>query len=830
MPAPLTYSWIALAGSAPVILLLTSWTLAVFHCRKRQWSTIDIFLVSILSQNFVQQFLTFTYALLSLIKLSPVSTGDAACAGLLWFFITIPIFKGATVASLAVDRCLHFSKFGYRLSVQKNHIRYHIGVLAVLSCVVGFTALLTFNNPELLRDESWSSLGSATYSFDKCTFIPFKFDSKFVIFYIIIHVIIVLTGLIAVWKASSCSTAQNGGRKGSNNIRNKSHNHNIPPHLAQKGRLKRKHRCPPLDLTPTLSNTSTASSNISVDNTLNLFSTPGLRAKAVLSNLPSEPYQLSNEILLDYNEQKKEGNFRRLSTSGGLFLLTCVFTHLPLIVATLFSRFALTNAEDLPFTLKWPITNILLWCQVTEGLITLLILLTIDSIVPTWIFNRGKKCSKKSSMQHYQPNLTNVTDVNMTLTTSDMKAPNNFTRPFQHQLNNSRNAIMINSSCLPIGQPQQVDFKTNKFPITNGSLFASLTAAAAASSKGNKPVGRGGILQLDNATDTTLSEHPSNIYVSLTNDFDSFASFDKVFTGDEDDESRQSYHLRCASVTTVANDDFEFHTTANGLPMSYPSPAPTYSQATYVMHKGGNLPHHHHQNIPSSSSSSVTPSHQHHNMAIQQQLQLPSTSSASASACGFSNPSSSRASHNHNCGSSSQQYTLESNFSLRNKPPRNVILRERPATSAAMLGGGGGSGQTSASHHSQQLTSLSMNDLDLIEEMQPLSSAELRNMPTTSEEYKQHHQQPRLYRKRPRFQQHPQNGGGGGTRRRIQDSSSNVLFSMPNRRVLSLECLSPPKNQTDSPFFDISYLDTGDLCLVKQGGDGSRCIFVTDFL
>lgn len=319
MPAPLTYSWIALAGSAPVILLLTAWTLAIFHCRKRQWSTIDIFLVSILSQSFVQQFLTFTYAILSLIKLSPVSTGDAACAGLLWFFITIPIFKGATVASLAVDRCLHFSKFGYRLSVNKNHIRYHVGVLSVLSCVVGFTALLTFNSPELLRDNSWSI--STSYSFDKCTFIPYKFDSKFVIFYIIIHVIIVITGLVAVWKASSC----NGGR----NNRSMAHQ----SHLAQKGRLKRKHRCPPLDLTPTLSNTSTASSSISVDNTLNLFSTPGLRAKAVLNNLPSEPYQLSNEILLDFAD-KKASNFRRLSTSGGLFLLTCVFTHLPLIVSS----------------------------------------------------------------------------------------------------------------------------------------------------------------------------------------------------------------------------------------------------------------------------------------------------------------------------------------------------------------------------------------------------------------------------------------------------------------------------------------------------------------
>lgn len=330
MPAPLTYSWIALAGSAPVILLLTSWTLAIFHCRKRQWSTIDIFLVSILSQSIIQQFLTFTYALLSLLKLSPISTGDTACAGLLWFFITIPIFKGATVASLAVDRCLHSNKFGYRLSVHKNHIRYHVGVLAVLSCVVGFTALLTFNSPELLRDESWST--TTAYSFDKCTFLPYKFDSKFVIFYIIIHVIIVITGLVAVWKASSCSS----GDKKNNATGRAAGGRKTHPHtqLTQKGRLKRKHRCPPLDLTPTLSNTSTASSNISVDNTLNLFSTPGLRAKAVLSNLPSEPYQLSNEILLDFNDQiKKESNFRRLSTSGGLFLLTCVFTHLPLIVS-----------------------------------------------------------------------------------------------------------------------------------------------------------------------------------------------------------------------------------------------------------------------------------------------------------------------------------------------------------------------------------------------------------------------------------------------------------------------------------------------------------------
>lgn len=160
-------------------------------------------------------------------------------------------------------------------------------------------------------------------------------------------------------------------------------------------------------------------------------------------------------------------------------------------VATLFSRYALTHADEIPFTLNWPVSNILLWCHVIEGLMTLLILLTVDAIVPTWIFNRNKKCSK-SSMQHFQPNLTNMTEVNMTLSASDAKPNKNFSRQFQ--LNNNRNQIMINTSGLPTGQPQQVDFKTNKFPITNGSLFASLTAAAA--SKPSKHTSRG-MLQLD---------------------------------------------------------------------------------------------------------------------------------------------------------------------------------------------------------------------------------------------------------------------------------------------------------------------------------------------
>lgn len=291
--------------------------------------------------------------------------------------------------------------------------------------------------------------------------------------------------------------------------------------------------------------------------------------------------------------------------------------------------------------------------------------------------------------------------------------------------------------------------------------------------------------------------------------------------------------------------------------MSYSSPTPTptsssavpYSQATYVMHKG-----------PSTSSSSAASQQQNQqsancssssNAGLQQFLSSsynqPSTSAAAMA--GMNIPSSSAASN-----SSRNQFTLESNFSAKSKvpPPKgvrnSVNVRERQLVGTAIVAPPPLPPQLQHhyNHHQlnqqqalpppqQQLTSLSMNDLDLIEELPPLSAAELirsghGNRPTTSAE--EYNKQPsRLYRKRPRYQNPGLGaGGGGGTRRRIQDQAG-ILFSMPNRRVLSLECLSPPKGtQTDSPFFDVSYLDTGDLCLVKQGGDGSRCIFVTDFL
>jgi hypothetical protein len=279
------------------------------------------------------------YSTLVLLKLSSIPTGDAVCTGMMWFFITIPIFKGTTITSLAVDRWLFFSKFNYRLSVRKNHIRYHIAVLAILSCTVGFTALITFNNPDLLTTTTTDhSFGSSQYSFDQCTFLPFKFDLKFVIFYISMHLIIVLVGMIALCKSVSHSRSFNNNANDNNNDSNQHAS-------SRKANCKRRRRRNiPIDLTPTLSNTSTASSSISNGSPSAFFSTPGLTAKAVLSNSSSSSppnnnhhatYQPRNKLLLDFQDQNKkdEKKYSRLSTSVGLLVLTILCTHLPFTVS-----------------------------------------------------------------------------------------------------------------------------------------------------------------------------------------------------------------------------------------------------------------------------------------------------------------------------------------------------------------------------------------------------------------------------------------------------------------------------------------------------------------
>jgi len=69
-------------------------------------------------------------------------------------------------------------------------------------------------------------------------------------------------------------------------------------------------------------------------------------------------------------------------------------------VATILARLEILTPpplglkEDQQSIFNWPITNVILWLQLFEGLSILLILLVIDNVVPGWIFNRSNSKSK----------------------------------------------------------------------------------------------------------------------------------------------------------------------------------------------------------------------------------------------------------------------------------------------------------------------------------------------------------------------------------------------------------------------------------------------------
>lgn len=106
---------------------------------------------------------------------------------------------------------------------------------------------------------------------------------------------------------------------------------------------------------------------------------------------------------------------------------------------------------------NWPVTNILLWLQLFEGLCILLVLLLVDNVVPGWIFNKTKKDQLQN---HSYPNF---------------KAETSFDPTSPIHLNNSggngnplgNSAGYSNPAFIPENKPNN----NSNFPITNGSLF-----------------------------------------------------------------------------------------------------------------------------------------------------------------------------------------------------------------------------------------------------------------------------------------------------------------------------------------------------------------------
>ncbi|XP_042220744.1 uncharacterized protein LOC121865426 [Homarus americanus] len=535
----LTYSWIGLSAAAPLIFLMCAWVLGVFHSYRRQWRSVDLFLLAVFVQELLMALQVFAYALLSLMR--PESS--AACGAFVWSLSATRTLQAATVASLLVDRALTSQwPYKYRFSVRRHQIRYHLAVLATIAALVGVAAIL-------------ARPSDALDTFEHCTFLPHALHVRLSLFVLSVYGLLVVAGGVSVGvvqagrgcnepspahsdmapiaaTTTSSTSSSSGGRQGT------------ALHAAA-------------------SSASTTSSNASSGRMGGVHG--AMHAASSTSDLvpPPPPHRpppaLPGRTHKGVGVNKPSGVPRtpasdfRWGTTLAVAALCFLVNHFPYMGLTVVGTFL---SSFLP---SWPIENIALWLSLAEGLLLPIVLGLVDA---TFSEAAGSSCSRD--------------------------------KPLPHKYDDGDGPFRL--------FPKE---EVKSFPLTNGSLFSSLlnmnvdnpsqilpsyrrgggvglkmgvssqeirglvgTGAPArmrdpygppyfprepteslgsAATSSQDPIYSDPLSKVG-SVDSSLKE--DHIYATLSETFGSMSSLSDGFLGDDQ---------RCSSVTTVANDDFEFH-------------------------------------------------------------------------------------------------------------------------------------------------------------------------------------------------------------------------------------------------------------------------------
>ncbi|XP_043599783.1 uncharacterized protein LOC122575206 isoform X2 [Bombus pyrosoma] len=137
--------WLPTCVGSPICILLLSWSLLIYQNQpssaKRK---IDVFTVAILSQSLVHQLGLLLYAILTLIR--PTNHFGEFCSTLVWMLNSSSILQELTLTSIAIFTAI--SMGDEALNLTKNHLKYHLVSLSVISACVGVTGVLNFE-PDL---------------------------------------------------------------------------------------------------------------------------------------------------------------------------------------------------------------------------------------------------------------------------------------------------------------------------------------------------------------------------------------------------------------------------------------------------------------------------------------------------------------------------------------------------------------------------------------------------------------------------------------------------------------------------------------------------------
>ncbi|XP_071530578.1 uncharacterized protein [Panulirus ornatus] len=578
----LTYSWIGLSAAAPLIFLMCAWVLGVFHSYRRQWRSVDLFLLAVFVQELLMALQVFAYALLSLMR--PESA--AACGAFVWSLSATRTLQAATVASLLVDRALTSQwPYKYRFSVRRHQIRYHLAVLATIAALVGVAAIL-------------ARPADAPDTFEHCSFLPHALHVRLSLFVLSVY------GLLVVASGVSVGVVQAG--RGCSEL--------SPAHSDMA----------PITATTTSSTSSStgggarqgtalhaaASSASTTSSNASSARTGGVHPSSSTSDLVPPPPPHRPPPALPGRTQKSVGVNRtggvprtpasdfRWGTSLAVAALCFLVNHLPYMGLTVVGTFL---PSYLP---SWPVENMALWLSLAEGLLLPLVLGLVD---PTFSEAAGSSCSRDKPQPHKyddgdgpfrlfpKEEVKSFPLTNGSLFSSLLNM--NVDNPSQILPSYRRGggaALKMGVSSQEIrglvgtGAPARMrdPYGPPYFP---REPTESLGSAATSSQDPiySDPLSKVG------SVDSSLKE--DHIYATLSETFGSMSSLSDAFLGDDQ---------RCSSVTTVANDDFEFHdprATVTPEPVRYTAESHSLASARNLAlanRPPAELPPEAHQNSP----------------------------------------------------------------------------------------------------------------------------------------------------------------------------------------------------------------------------------------
>ena len=194
----LATGWLAACAVAPTVAALSVWSIFIMNCYRGRWRNVDIFILVVALQQVFAAFGVFSFAVVNVVR----SRNESACNLVAWALTALRVFQLTTLTSLAIDRYLVLRwPYKYRFSVRPNQIKYHIAVLAVISCLVGVAGLFARASTSQLRDRLATDFTDSSAFY--CSLHPRSWDFRYNVFMVVLFGLLTLVTLICLMCAES---------------------------------------------------------------------------------------------------------------------------------------------------------------------------------------------------------------------------------------------------------------------------------------------------------------------------------------------------------------------------------------------------------------------------------------------------------------------------------------------------------------------------------------------------------------------------------------------------------------------------------------------------